>query len=86
MSLLTRQDHFDEFKQLLAMYPPVQGDEETEPAAAADVRRKLNERIREWTGAELAGLSSSQIQMWRAIVVDERINVALSPWKESNSY
>jgi hypothetical protein len=33
-----------------------------------------------------SGLSSSQIQMWRAIVVEERINVALSPWKESNSY
>jgi hypothetical protein len=33
-----------------------------------------------------SGLSSSQIQMWRAIVVEERINVALSPWKESNCY
>ena len=86
MSLLTKQERFDEFKQLLALYPLVQGEEECEPAEAAEVRQKLNQRIREWTGASFAGLSSSQIQMWRAIVVDERINVALSPWKESNMY
>jgi hypothetical protein len=86
MSLLTRQEHFDEFKQLLSMYPAAPGEDETEPPAAAEVRQKLNQRIREWTGTPFAGLSSSQIQMWRAIVVDERINVALSPWKESNGY
>ncbi|MBN2577164.1 MAG: hypothetical protein JXP73_21565 [Deltaproteobacteria bacterium] len=86
VSLLTRQERFDEFKQLLSMYPAEAGEGETEPAAAAEVRRKLNERIRDWTGTPFAGLSSSQIQMWRAIVVDERINVALSPWKESNGY
>jgi hypothetical protein len=86
MSLLTRQERFDEFKQLLSMYPPAAEGGETEPAAAADVRNKLNERIREWTGTPFSGLSSAQIQMWRAIVVEERINVALSPWKESNMY
>jgi hypothetical protein len=86
MSLLARQENFDEFKQLLSMYPPVPSEDETEPAAAAEVRCKLNERIRAWTGMPFSGLSSSQIQMWRAIVVEERMNVALSPWKESNWY
>ncbi len=86
MSLLTKQERFDEFKQLLSLYPTVPDADDTEPAAAVEVRQKLNERIREWTGTPFAGLSSSQIQMWRAIVVEERINVALSPWKESNFY
>jgi hypothetical protein len=86
MSLLTKQERFDEFKQLLALYPSAPGENETEPPSAVEVRAKLNQRIREWTGMPFTGLSSSQIQMWRAIVVEERINVALSPWKESNWY
>jgi hypothetical protein len=86
MSLLTSQEHFDEFKHLLALYPSATGEDETEPTAAAEVRSKLNERIREWTGLPFSGLSSAQVQMWRAIVVEERFNVALSPWKESNVY
>jgi hypothetical protein len=86
MSLLTRQERFDEFKQLLSLYPTAPGENETEPPSAVEVRLRLNERIREWTGMPFTGLSSSQIQMWRAIVVEERINVALSPWKESNIY
>ena len=86
MSLLTRQERFDEFKQLLSMYATAPSEDEVEPPAAAEVRQKLNARIREWTGTPFAGLSSSQIQMWRAIVVEERFNVALSPWKESNGY
>jgi hypothetical protein len=32
------------------------------------------------------GLSATQVVLWRSIVVEERINVALSPWKESNFY
>ena len=86
MSLLTRQENFDEFKQLLSMYPPVPSENEAEPPDAALVRQKLNERIRAWTGMPFSGISSSQIQMWRAIVVEDRINIALSPWKESNCY
>jgi hypothetical protein len=86
MSLLTRQERFDEFKQLLSMYPAEPGNDEIEPATAAEVRQKLNERIREWTGTQFPGLSSSQIQMWRGILIEQRINVALSPWKESNFY
>ena len=87
MSLLTRQENFDEFKQLLSMYPSVPNEKEAEPPAAAEVRHRLNARVREWTGMPFSpGLSSSQIQMWRAIVVEDRINIALSPWKESNCY
>ena len=86
MSLLTRQENFDEFKELLSRYPAVTSEDETESAAAAEVRQQLNERIRAWTGMSFSGLSSSQIRMWRAIVVEDRINVALSPWKESNCY
>ena len=44
------------------------------------------ERIREWVGGTFDGLSIIQMLQWRAIVVDERLNVALSPWKESNIY
>jgi hypothetical protein len=86
MSLLTRQENFDEFKDLLSKYPAIPSEGETESAAAAQVRQTLNERIRTWTGAPFSGLSSAQVQMWRAIVVEERMNVALSPWKESNCY
>lgn len=86
MSLLTRQERFDEFKQLLAQYPSVPGDDDSEIPAAVEVRAKLNQRIRDWTGMPFTGLSSSQIRMWRAIVVEDRINIALSPWKESNTY
>lgn len=86
MSLLARQDHFDEFKHLLSMYPTVQGDEADEADDAAAVREQLNQRIREWLGGQFLGLSSAQLHMWRAILVDERVNVALSPWKESNTY
>ena len=32
------------------------------------------------------GLSAAQTLQWRAIVVEERFNVTLSPWKESNVY
>ena len=33
-----------------------------------------------------ADLSVVQVLQWRAIVVDERLNVSISPWKESNIY
>lgn len=84
-SLLTRQDRFDEFKQLLALYPSEpEGDDES--PEAADVRVRLNQRISEWIGMPFAGLSATQVGLWRSIVVEERINIALSPWKESNAY
>lgn len=85
MSLLTRQEHFDEFKQLLALYD-VSGSTDDEPAEASEVRARLNARIRAWIGGRFDGLSVVQVLQWRAIVVEERFNVSLSPWKESNIY
>jgi hypothetical protein len=84
--LLSSQDHFDEFKRILALYhfDPHQVDEE--PVEAAALRQKLNDRIRSWVGSNFTGLSATQMLQWRAIVVEERFNVSLSPWKESNAY
>ena len=83
-TLLSHQDHFDEFKRLLSLYSAEPGVSETREAL--DVRERLNARIREWIGGVFEGLSVIQMLQWRAIVVDERLNVALSPWKESNMY
>lgn len=85
-SLLTHQEHFDEFKQLLAMYDVSPELSDSEPADAASVRDRLNDKIRSWVGGPFDGLSAAQVLQWRAIVVEERLNVALSPWKESNCY
>jgi hypothetical protein len=84
-SLLEREERFQEFKQLLALYPPGAA-EAGEQAEAAVVRQQLNERIREWVGGRFEGLSAMQLLLWRSIVVEERFNVALSPWKEANMY
>jgi hypothetical protein len=87
LELLKSQDRFDEFKHILSLYP---GDreqaEQVESPEAARVREELNAKIREWLRGDFAGLSSTQVVLWRAIVVEERFNVALSPWKESNLY
>jgi hypothetical protein len=85
ISLLEEQGRFDEFKHLLALYPTTDtGDEEGEEAQ--EIRTKLNARIASWISEDFDGLSVAQVLLWRSIVVDERINVALSPWKESNTY
>jgi hypothetical protein len=86
LSLLTHQEHFDEFKQLLALYEVTPEVMTCEPDDACVVRDRLNERIREWIGGGFDGLSAAQVLQWRAIVVEERLNVSLSPWKESNIY
>ena len=82
-SLLNRQENLDEFRQLLSEYPPVADDDDTEPLAAIEVRERLSQRIREWTGQPFGGLSASQMHMWRAIVIDRRM--ALAPWGESRN-
>jgi hypothetical protein len=84
-SLVKRQQNLDEFKQLLSQYPPIRSDDDgdQEPFVAAEVRERLNQRIREWTGQSAGGLSATQMHMWRAIVVDRRM--ALPSWRESNS-
>ena len=86
ISLLEDQNRFDEFKQLLAMYPTDIEDDEGEGEEARRVRSQLNARISEWVCGDFEGLSAAQVVLWRSIVVDERINVAISPWKESNVY
>ena len=84
ISLLQDQARFDEFKQLLAMYPAQ--TEEVESPEARSIRDRLNARISQWLDGGFDDLSVTQVALWRAIVVEERINVALSPWKESNVY
>jgi hypothetical protein len=86
LSLLTHQEHFDEFKQLLALYDVTPEAMACEPEGACAVRDRLNDRIRAWVGDDFDGLSAAQVLQWRAIVVEERFNVSLSPWKESNMY
>ena len=82
-SLLSHHEHFDEFKRLLALYDVKPEQLDAEPVEARDVRDQLNARIREWIG-EFEGLSAVQALQWRVIVVEDRFNVSLSPWKESN--
>ena len=48
------------------------------------VRARLNSRISEWLGDPFDALTAEQLLQWRAIVVEERFNNVLSPWKESN--
>jgi hypothetical protein len=85
ISLLEEQNRFDEFKHLLALYPTDDGGDE-EGEKAQEIRERLNERIRGWLSGDFEGLSVAQVILWRSIVVEERINIALSPWKESNIY
>ncbi len=85
-ALCTNHDHFEEFRTLLSLYEVKPDEAESEPVEAADIREKLNGRIREWLGGEFEGLSAVQALLWRAILVEERFNVALSPWRESNMY
>ena len=70
----------------VALYDLDPRDVEEEPAEAFEVRAKLNERIRTWIDGQFDGLSATQVLQWRAIVVEERFNISLSPWKESNIY
>ena len=85
-ALLSSQDCFDEFKRMLALYNFDPHRDEEEPSEAATARRALNERINGWIGGGFGGLSATQTLQWRAIIVEERFNVSLSPWKESNIY
>ena len=84
--LLEDQERFEEFRELLASYPATLAPDQPEPPAATEVRERLNRRIREWTQGSHPGLTAQHMVLWRGIVVDERVNIALSPWRESNSY
>ncbi len=84
-ALLSNQESFDEFKRLLQLYEVDPTQMDVEPSEAASVRMRLNDRIRDWIG-DFEGLSPVQTLQWRAIIVENRFNVSLSPWKESNTY
>jgi len=84
-ALLENEEHYQEFKQMLATYPWAEG-EVAEPDEAAQLREQLNARIRTWAAADFEGLSATQVALWRSIIIEERFNVALSPWKEANIY
>lgn len=85
-SVLESQEHFDEFKQLLALYPAENASDGSETQEASAVRASLNERIDSWVDFSFSGLSAMQMTLLRQMLVEERINVALCPWKESNGY
>ena len=85
-ALLEHEERFHEFKRTLALYDVRAEQLEEEPADAAALREKLNQRIRTWVGVPFDGISAVQMLQWRAIVVEERFNVSVSPWKESNVY
>jgi hypothetical protein len=85
-ALLEQEERFQEFKRALALYDLKADEVEEEPAAAAAIRERLNDRIRSWVRIPFDGISAVQMLQWRAIVVEERFNVSVSPWKESNSY
>ncbi len=85
-ALLEHEDRFHEFKRTLALYSVGAEQIDEEPADAAMLRQRLNERIRSWVQVPFDGISAVQMLQWRAIVVEERFNVSVSPWKESNGY
>jgi hypothetical protein len=76
-ALLGHEERFREFKQFLTLYAP-EPNHADEPEAAAAVRARLNERLRDWVGPEFAGLSAPQVLLWRCIVVEERFGTAPS--------
>lgn len=86
VALLENQACFDEFKHLLSLYVMPAEPIEEEPEECARVRSVLNTKIRSWVSGPFTDLSVAQVLQWRAIVVDERLNVSISPWKESNVY
>jgi hypothetical protein len=82
-SLVSRQENVHEFKRLLSQYPP-DCTEDSEPPSAAQIREKLGQCVRAWTGQPFDGFTVAQMQMWRAIVADGRMNIAQSLWNEGN--
>lgn len=85
-ALLESEERFHQFKRTLALYELRADEIEHEPPAAAALRERLNEEIRTWVAVPFDGISAVQMLQWRAIVVEERFNVSVSPWKEANMY
>jgi hypothetical protein len=85
-ALLENEERFHEFKRHLALYDLRADQVDEEPAEAAALRHRLNQRIQSWLPIPFDGISAVQMLQWRAIIVEERFNVSVSPWKESNAY
>jgi hypothetical protein len=85
-ALLHNEEKFHEFKRMLQLYDLRVEQVENEPPEAAALRDVLNGKIRSWLAVPFDGISAAQMLQWRAIVVEERFNVSVSPWKEANSY
>ena len=85
MSLLRDPSRFHEFKQLLALYQQEPDGAAEEPEDASKVRQQVNERIRSWLGGRFEGLSAAQMREWRALVVEERLNISPYSWRECSS-
>jgi hypothetical protein len=83
---LETQERFDALKRALATYPARELEGDLESSDAAMLRNELNQQIDGWVDFPFAGFSAVQVTLLRRMLVEERINVALSPWKESNSY
>jgi hypothetical protein len=84
--LIDKEERFHEFKRALALYDLSDASTDQESPEAAALRAGLNEKIQTWVEVPFSGISAQQMLHWRAILVDERFNVSLSPWKEANSY
>ena len=85
-ALLENEERYHEFKRQLALYDVKVDQIEEEPATAAALRERLNQRIKTWLSVPFDGISAQQMLQWRAILVEERFNVSCSPWTESNLY
>ena len=86
IALLVKKERFNEFQQLLLLYPAEASPTEEEPEEAAATRALINRRINEWIGKEVPAHSAMEILQWRQVLVDGRFAIAISPWKESNFY
>jgi hypothetical protein len=84
--LIEKEECFHEFKRALSLYDASDGGGDQESPEAAALRASLNEKIQSWVHVPFSGISAQQMLQCRAIFVDERFNVSLSPWKESNTY
>ncbi|HMJ10157.1 MAG TPA: hypothetical protein VK524_02065 [Polyangiaceae bacterium] len=85
VALLMRQERFDEFKQLLALYPKPGASDDAESDQAAAIRRKLNERISAWIGSAFTGLAAHQVLVWRAVLIEEQWGLSLSSTLDRSS-
>ena len=72
-------------EELLAQYPEIATELAEEPSAAAAAREALNARIGEWV-TPFDGLSATQTRQLRQVLVANRANLAVAPWKENNGY